>query len=46
LDVPSSIAEAVASLGIRAIRNTAQALDLNCPLDGQYKIGNCWSVTH
>ena len=46
LDVPSSIAEAVASLGIRAIRNTAQALNLNCPLDGQYKIGDCWSVTH
>ena len=46
LDVPSSIAEAVARLGIRAIRNTAQALNLNCPLVGQYKIGDCWSVTH
>ena len=46
LDVPSNIAEVVANLGVRAIRDTAQALNLNCPLDGEYKIGNCWSATH
>ena len=46
LDVPTRLCEQVANIGIRSIRNTAQALNLNCPLDGEYKIGNNWSLTH
>ena len=46
LDVPTGLCEQVANIGIRSIRNTAQALNLNCPLDGEYKTGNNWSLTH
>ena len=46
LDVPTGLCEQVANIGVRSIRKTAQALNLNCPLDGEYKIGNCWSATH
>jgi DNA polymerase I len=46
LDVPEHLAESVANVGVNAIRKTAAALGLNCPLDGEYKIGNNWAETH
>jgi DNA polymerase I-like protein with 3'-5' exonuclease and polymerase domains len=46
LDVPEHLAESVANVGVNAIRKTAAALGLNCPLDGGCKIGNNWAETH
>ena len=39
-------AEEVGKLGVQAIVDTATVLDMICPLDGEYKIGNNWSETH
>ena len=38
--------EQVGELGVQAIREAGISLQLNCPLDGEYKIGNNWSETH
>ena len=46
LEADPDIAEALGS-GIRiAIRQAGETLKLNCPLDGEYKIGNSWAETH
>jgi len=46
LDVPASIAKDVAEIGVNAIRKTTRLLNLNCPQDGEYKIGDNWAETH
>ncbi len=46
LDVPTSIAKDVAEIGVNAIRKTTRLLNLNCPQDGEYKIGDNWAETH
>ena len=38
--------EQVGELGVQAIKEAGISLQLNCPLDGEYKIGNNWSETH
>ena len=40
------IAERVGELGVKAIRNVAEALGFRCPLDGEAKIGKSWMETH
>jgi len=39
-------AEEVGKLGVRAIKEAGCMLALNCPLDGDYKVGENWSETH
>ena len=39
-------AKQVGELGVKAIQLAGQMLQLNCPLDGEYQIGNNWSETH
>lgn len=39
-------AELVGQLGVKAIVEAGKALNLNCPLDGEYKVGNNWKETH
>jgi len=39
-------AEAVGEAGVRAIKEAGCILKLNCPLDGDYKVGENWSETH
>ena len=39
-------AEEVGKLGVQAIKEAGCMLNLNCPLDGKYKIGSNWSETH
>jgi DNA polymerase I-like protein with 3'-5' exonuclease and polymerase domains len=39
-------AELVGELGIDAIVEAGVALELNCPLDGEYNVGDDWSGTH
>mgnify|MGYP000253539014 CR=1 FL=1 len=46
LEVPEHFATAVGRAARRAIIEAGQELNMNCPLDGEYKIGNNWSMTH
>ena len=46
IEVIEDQAETVGKLGVKAIRDTQNVLNLNCPLDGEYKIGKDWSETH
>jgi DNA polymerase I-like protein with 3'-5' exonuclease and polymerase domains len=46
LEVKEEDAELVGELGVKAIIKAGEALKLNCPLDGEYKVGNNWAETH
>jgi|TARA_R100000482_G_scaffold3873_2_gene1376 DNA polymerase I-like protein with 3'-5' exonuclease and polymerase domains len=46
IEVREDQAETVGKLGVEAIQDTSTLLNLNCPLDGEYKIGENWSETH
>ena len=39
-------AESVGQLSVQAIRDAGLALELRCPLDGEFKIGTNWASTH
>jgi len=39
-------AEKVGYLMVESIKAAGIALDLKCPLDGEYKVGNNWAETH
>ena len=41
-----SVAEKVGELGVQAIIQAGKNLNLNCPLDGDYNIGDGWHETH
>ena len=41
-----SQAEKVGELGVKAIIQAGKNLNLNCPLDGDYNIGDGWHETH
>ena len=40
------LAETVGNLGVESIIEAGMELKLNCPLDGEYRIGDNWSETH
>lgn len=46
LEVKEEEAELVGQLGVKAIIEAGKALRLNCPLDGEYKVGDNWKQTH
>ena len=46
VEVYKDHAEEVGDLGVKAIREAGVRLFLNCPLDGEYKVGLNWSETH
>ena len=46
LEVKESVADSTGQLGVDAIRQAGEGLELFCPLDGEYKIGDNWSETH
>jgi len=46
IEVREDQADTVGKLGVEAIQDTSTLLNLNCPLDGEYKIGENWSETH
>ena len=46
IEVREDQAEQVGQLGVQAMIDTATVLNMNCPLDGEYKIGDNWSETH
>lgn len=39
-------ADAVGKAGVEAIVEAGRVLNLNCPLDGDYQVGENWSETH
>ena len=39
-------AHTVGKLGVKAIQDVTEQLNLNCPLDGEYNIGMNWAETH
>jgi len=46
VEVPEEYAERVGVIFRNAIREAGRVLDLRCPLDGEYQIGDNWSQTH
>ena len=46
LEVSEEDAEEVGNLGVQSIIKAGEALDLKCPLDGDYNVGTNWSETH
>ena len=38
--------DAVGKYGVKSIIEAGTNLNLKCPLDGEYKIGDNWSETH
>ena len=46
VEVKTEDAEQFGSIGVQAIRDAGEYYNMNCPLDGEYKIGDNWSETH
>ncbi len=46
IEVPEQFADEVGQSGIRAIQNAGLEFKMNCPLTGEYKIGDTWKETH
>jgi len=46
IEVPENFADVVGKAAVRAIRNAGEVLDLRCPLDAEYNVGNNWAETH
>jgi DNA polymerase I len=41
-----SMYSTVGELQVKALRKAGEFLELNCPIDGEYSIGNNWAETH
>jgi DNA polymerase I-like protein with 3'-5' exonuclease and polymerase domains len=46
VEVPEQYADEVGQSGVRAIQNAGLEFRMNCPLTGEYKIGDTWKETH
>ena len=46
VEVQESQAEFFGDLAVNCIRRAGKDFKLNCPLDGNYKIGTTWRDTH
>ena len=46
IECRASVADKVGKLGVEAIIQAGKNLNLNCPLDGDYNIGDGWHETH
>lgn len=46
VEVPEEYAQQVGAVFRNAIREAGRQLDLRCPLDGEFKVGNNWAETH
>jgi DNA polymerase-1 len=46
IECHETVADVVGKLGVESIIEAGKMLNLNCPLDGDYNVGNNWSETH
>ena len=46
IEVEEARAEEVGTMGVIAIEEAGIVLDMRCPLDGEFKVGNNWKETH
>jgi DNA polymerase I-like protein with 3'-5' exonuclease and polymerase domains len=46
IEVPEKYAEQVGKRGVTAITDAGVEFKMNCPLTGEYKIGDTWKQTH
>jgi DNA polymerase I-like protein with 3'-5' exonuclease and polymerase domains len=46
VEAGQNISDAVGNLGVESIIEAGIELNLKCPLDGEYNVGNNWSETH
>jgi len=46
IEAKADQADKVGYLMVESIKAAGVAFDMNCPLDGEYKIGNNWAETH
>jgi DNA polymerase I-like protein with 3'-5' exonuclease and polymerase domains len=46
ITTPEESALQVGEIGVQCIRDAGVVLNLRCPLDGEYKIGDNWAQTH
>ena len=46
LEVKDTDTDAVGQLGVLALEKAGEHYNMNCPLTGEYKIGDNWSETH
>ena len=46
IEVEESYADLVGKLGVSSIEQAGVVLDMRCPLNGEYKVGNNWKETH
>jgi DNA polymerase I-like protein with 3'-5' exonuclease and polymerase domains len=46
IEVPEQYAEEVGQSGVKAIEASGVVFNMNCPLTGEYKVGNNWKETH
>jgi DNA polymerase I-like protein with 3'-5' exonuclease and polymerase domains len=46
IEVESNRAEEAGMMGTEAIKEAGIVLNMRCPLDGEYKVGNSWKETH
>ena len=46
IEVEESRAEEAGQLGKQAIKEAGIVLNMRCPLDGEFKVGNSWKETH
>jgi DNA polymerase I-like protein with 3'-5' exonuclease and polymerase domains len=46
IEVAEQSAEEAGILGKEAIKEAGIMLNMRCPLDGEYKVGNSWKETH
>jgi DNA polymerase I-like protein with 3'-5' exonuclease and polymerase domains len=45
-EVHEKDAEVFGEIAVMAIKKAGEEFNLNCPLDGQYKVGETWEQTH
>jgi DNA polymerase I-like protein with 3'-5' exonuclease and polymerase domains len=46
IECKASDAKDVGIAGVEAIKEAGKVLNLNCPLNGDYNVGDNWSETH
>jgi DNA polymerase I-like protein with 3'-5' exonuclease and polymerase domains len=46
VEAKDSLTDTVGAYGVKSIIEAGTNLNLKCPLDGEYKIGDNWSETH